>query len=314
MFETQNPSHYSSISWLPQIFTSPNFQSSSLPSVQIYAILLLLCFFLTACGPSQPTAKYYLLSENPARILEVDPALPQDERVTREFDLKGLKLSDDGLEGIAFISGVDLVRYGYDDFLPPPAESGYFLLVTQQNTRLYVVEAPLSWAAGGPAHLIEAFPILNLDSGASDIYYAEGEIWVTFAEEQRLYHLAPVETSGGLVKLSELNFSRMPVPAGDVEGFTLMESNVAFIGDDAAQRVTRLDNFSDCISNNVCAAAWSRDMAPLEPSGLAWDALNDRLVGVDDEGQLFSLSPDGSSFETMLKTDLDLEGVTVVIQ
>lgn len=291
---------------------NPTLQPSSPPPCHP-SLILLLCLFLTACAPSQPVTRYYLLSEKTARIIEVDPALPEDKRLTREFDLEGLELSDDGLEGIAFIAAADLERYGYDDFLPPPAEAGYFLLVTQRDTRLYVVEAPLSQPAGGPARLVDAFPILNLDSGASEIHYAAGEIWVAFAKEQRLYRLVPSTVSGGLIKLSELSFGLMPVPAGDVEGFTQMD-DVAFIGDDAARLVARLDNFSDCISRSICAAAWSRDMAPLEPSGLAWDALNDQLVGVDDEGELFSLPADGSSIETLLKTDFDLEGLTVVVQ
>lgn len=275
--------------------------------------LALTAWFVAACSlTSGVSTRYYVLSEKPPRIIEVDPTLSPDERSVRHFDLDVLSLSENGPEGVAFVPNSDIEQFGLPN-LPTSAHGGYFLVVTQKNTRLYVLELPLNDSAGELVTVVHDIPILNLASRASDIHYADGQIWITFDEARELYQLKMADTGGQFIESKLLHLDSLSAASADVEGFTLSEPDIAFVADDSAHIVSRYDDFLSCSSDALCTATWSQDVSPREPSGLAWDPIAQKLIVVDDEGDVFSLDGDGNNLETILRTDNDLEGITVVI-
>lgn len=97
----------------------------------------------------------------------------------------------------------------------------------------------------------------------------------------------------------------------DVEALARLGDSTVILGDDTQQQVVRYDNFPACLRDPSCQPAWVLDVAPAEPSGLAWDAASQRLLMADDRGNLFSLTADGEQLTNIFVRDADFEGVTV---
>ncbi|HEY85011.1 MAG TPA: hypothetical protein G4N96_07880 [Chloroflexi bacterium] len=277
-------------------------------SFTLFVVALLMAISAACTSPSPP--RYYLLSENPPRIIELDPAAPADRRETRRFDLTFPPLGDEGPEGIAFVPNSDVQRYGLFG-LERSANGGYFLLAVQANAMLYVFDIPLPGDDDAQITPIWRVSIPNLTRDASALFYAQGEIWVIGASDKMLYRLKTKEKAGQAIVRDVYRLDSLPFSAEDVEGLGFLDSGDAILADDGAETVTRYNDFPACLLRQDCEAIWVNDVSPREASGAAWDAYNQRLLIVSDEGELFSLSPDGDYLETIFFGDFDLEGVTV---
>jgi hypothetical protein len=275
----------------------------------IFLITALLPIISVACtSPSPP--RYYLLNEDPPQIIELDPAAPADQRELRRFDLTLPNFGDEGPEGLAFVPNSDVQRYGLFG-LEKSSGGGYFLLAVQANATLYVFDAPLPGDDDAQISPIWRVGIPNLTRDASALFYNQGEIWVIGASDKTLYRLKTKEKEGQAIVRNVYSLDNLPFSAEDVEGLTFSTSGSAILADDKAETVTRYNDFPACLLRQDCEAIWVNDVSPREPSGAAWDAYNQRLLIVGDEGELFSLSPDGDYLETIFFGDFDLEGVTV---
>ncbi len=259
---------------------------------------------------NQLAPHYYLLNEDPPQIIELDPAAPAGQRELRRFDLSLPDFGNDGPEGITFVSNNAVRRYGLFG-LEKSANGGYFLLAVQSNAALYVFDLPLLDDNDAPIAPIWRVNIPHLTRDASALFYAQGEIWVVGAGDKTLYRLKTKEKDGQAIAQKVYSLDDLPFPAEDVEGLTFLRSGSAILADDKAQTVTRYNDFPACLRRQNCEAVWVNDLSPREPSGAVWDAYAQRLLIVGDEGELFSLSPDGDYLETIFSGEFDLEGVTV---
>ncbi len=275
----------------------------------IFLIAALLPIISAACtSPSPP--RYYLLNEDPPQLIELDPAAPANRREVRRFNLTLPNFGNEGPEGLAFVPNSDVQRYGLFGLEKSPG-GGYFLLAVQANATLYVFNAPLPNDDAAQLAPVWRVNIPNLMRDASALFYAQGEIWVIGAEDKTLYRLKTKEKDGQAIAQNIYPLNSLPFPAEDIEGLAFITPDSAILADDKTQRVTRYNDFPACLLRQNCEAIWVNDLSPREPSGAAWDAYNRRLLIVSDEGELFSLSPNGDYLQTIFSGEFDLEGVTL---
>lgn len=280
------------------------------------AILLLLGYAnrdsLVGLLPTTTITRYYLLDEETYRLIEIDPTAPLAKRELRHFRLPLPDLGNDGPEGVAFIANSDIQQFQLWN-LPPSDHGGYFVVSIQQEGQFYIFDVPLSEnqkITRPPATLVGQFTIPGLKRDASAVYYAPAELWAVSAKDEQIYRvkLAPGQA---VESVTVFDVARLPYPMTDVEGFTMRGDGTAFLADDQQRLIVRYDNFPDCLAPQNCERVWWQKISPREPSDLAWDTLAQKLVVVDDRGELFYLSDDGLTAETILRTNYNLEGVTI---
>ena len=247
---------------------------------------------------------YYLLNEGPASIVEVSTRTLQE---TRTFPLAAVV----GLnpEGIAFVPNADIEQYGFYG-LPTSPNGGYFVIATQKDGTLHIVDVPLLNVGSTTEKLVLEVPSLKED--ASDVFYRPGELWVVSSSEKRLYHLALTATEGEADVVEEYKLKDLFKDFEDVEGLAFGSDGALYVGDDLNQSAYRFDNFPACMANEACQLTWSKYMSTVEVSGLYWDVANGYLLVVDDSGRLFSLDNDTLNPNILLTTEYDLEGITMV--
>ena len=254
---------------------------------------------------SLPTGNYYLLNETPPTLIEIDGRTLQQ---TRQFPLTAVIGRNP--EGIAFVPNQDVAQYGLYG-LPPSPNGGYFIISAQLDGTLHLFDVPLLQPTGtAEERLVLQVPRLKKD--ASDLYYRTGELWVVSASEKRIYHLALTATDGEADVVAEYKLKDLYKEFEDVEGMAFGPDGVLYVGDDTGQTVYRFDQFPSCMANKNCPMAWSKYLAGYEPSGLYWDAGRGYLVVVDDNGRLFTLDNETLNPTTLLTTNYDLEGITML--
>lgn len=273
-----------------------------------------------AVKPDGPTptplpiaVKYYILDEEGAQIIEFDPGVAAEVRATRQFYLNLSYWDNQGPEGLAFVPNADVTRFGLFG-LAPSAHGGYFLVTLQQDASLRIFDVPLMNGGGGEAVEMARLKIPTLDKDPVSLYYDQGELWISAADDRSLYQISTQKSDDEIIILDTFNLRQLPFAIKDLEGFAFKEPGVAFFADDETGEVARYDNFPACLKTQTCVRVWVHDLSAMdmEPSGAAWDSVNQRLLIVDDGGAVISLKADGTDFETILTTDYDLEGVTVV--
>lgn len=247
---------------------------------------------------------YYLLNEGPASIVEVSTRTLQQ---TRTFPLAAVV----GLnpEGIAFVPNADIEQYGFYG-LPTSPNGGYFVIATQKDGTLHILDVPLLNVGSVTELLVLNVPGLKED--ASDLFYRPGELWVVSSSEKRIYHLALTATAGEADVVAEYKLKDLFKNFEDVEGLAFGPEGELYIGDDLNQSVYRFDNFPACMAGENCQLAWSKFLQGFEPSGLYWDVAKGYLVIIEDNGRLFSLDNDTLNPNILLTTGYDLEGITMV--
>lgn len=263
--------------------------------------------WLVGCTSAEETTAqlYYGLAERRLEVVEINPDTAEIER---DFQLELPDLANKGPEGLEFVSNADVKQYGLFGLKESP-HGGYFVVSLQARGLVFVVDAPLTDEESETAELALILEIPGLTRDASALYYEAGTLWVVTSKDEKLYR---VNTANAFVEV-ETVYDLSELPLDDPEGFTIKQESAAF-ADDAGDKVVRYDNFPACLSNNNCKKTWEYDFDKVEPSGLTWDDIDQHLVLADDRGRLITMQADGSGAVTILRTDYDWEGVTVVYQ
>lgn len=253
---------------------------------------------------------YYLLSEQAAEIIEVNSDQP---RQMRRFQLPSDPIGAERPEGITYVSNDEVTTHGLLG-LDASSQGGYFLVSTQEDGMIYVVELPLQ-EDDSIAVIATSFTIPSLDEDASGLAYQNGLLWVAMAKKERLY---AVTLDDDVVVEEQYDLKELPFDAEDTEGIIFpsagWEADAIFLADDKGRSLRLYTDFPACIEAERCEDDWSFDVDPLEASGLAWDEQRQQLVVVGDEGQLMRFDVDADSYELVLQLADDLEGVAVVVR
>lgn len=256
---------------------------------------------VSAASPT--TGHYYLLNESPPMIVEVNSQTLQE---VRTFTLDGITHP----EGIAFVPNVDVAQYGLFG-LPPATNGGYFLIAIQPDATVHVFDVPLLGAGNGRASALMVLDVKGLKEDASDLYYHDGQLWLLASTERKVYQLGLTAEDGRIPTIESYKFKDLDKDLGDMEGMTFDPNGLFYMADDLGKTMYRFDFFPACTATD-CDPAWTKYEAQLEPSGLLWDARLQKLLIVDDEGQIFSMDEDGQNGTIILDTSYDLEGITAI--
>ena len=275
-------------------------------SRSIHLGLLLNLFWLVGCTSTEQTNTqlYYGLAEQRLQVVEINSGTGD---IKRELSLDLPDLENKGPEGLTFVANPDINQYGLFGLEESP-HGGYFLVSIQASGLILVVDAPLTdeEAEQAEVELILAIPGLSRD--ASSLYYEDGILWVVTSKDQGLFKISTANPSVEVQTWYDLS----DLPINDPEGFVIYQ-DVAVFADDSGDQVLRYDNFPACLANNECQETWRYEFEKkVEPSGLAWDEARQQLVLADDRGRIITMRPDGSDEKTLLRTENDWEGVTII--
>lgn len=258
------------------------------------------------------TTFYYLLSEQTAEIIELDP---NNLREMRRFRLPLPNAGNAGPEGLTYVSNEDVAAYGLFG-LEASVHGGYFLVSVQEDGRVYVVDVPLEERGSGTAVILHSFTIPSLDEDASGLAYQNGTLWIAMAKKQRLYAINTSLIDGEVVVQERYNLKNLPFDANDTEGIIFpdaaWQTDGIFLADDKGRSISLYVNFPACLAPEVCERIWFYETDLVEPSGLAWDHESQRLVVVGDEGQVIRFDIASDDQELIIQLPDDLEGVVAI--
>ncbi|MEM7117468.1 MAG: hypothetical protein AAF614_33860 [Chloroflexota bacterium] len=262
--------------------------------------------------PTKPptTTFYYLLSERTAEIIEVNP---NRLRQMRRFSVPLPNEGNAGPEGLTFVSNEDVAQFGFFD-LDASTNGGYFLVSTQAEGQIYVVDVPLEEDGGGTAVILHDFTIDGLDEDASGLTYHDGILWVAMAKKERLYAVTTDQSieDDEIEADARYNLKDLPFDAEDIEGIVFQQESTIFLADDKGGMVSLYNDFPTCLEEETCERQWVAHIAPLEPSGLAWDAEQEQLLLVSDDGQLVAIDVAANRQRPIGLLSDDLEGMVLV--